>query len=81
MTLITLSFKADANGVYTCSAPGDQSGDYVRAADAESLAEALSKLVWAVHYGRSFDASSYAHVATQLLERLHAQAANAIAPA
>lgn len=63
MALTTYTFAADA-------ASGAPAGAYVPAELASSLEETLSKLCWTVLYGKSFDASSLAVGAEQLLERL-----------
>jgi len=71
MALNTLSFKTEGQA-YTCVAEGDQSGDYVKATDAEKLETVLSKLAWTVLYGKAFDASSLAAEAERTLADLRA---------
>ncbi len=63
MALTTFPFAADA----TTGAAG---GDYVPAEVARRLEHSLSKLVWAVLYGKSYDASGLAVAAEQMLSEL-----------
>ncbi|WP_085314648.1 hypothetical protein [Derxia lacustris] len=69
MALNKLSFKTEG-AAYTCAAEGDQSGDYVKATDAEKLEGVLSKLVWEVLYGKAFDAQSAAAAAERALAEI-----------
>lgn len=63
MTMQTFNFAAD-------SASGAPGGEYVPAAVATELEQALSKLTWTVLYGKAFDASSLAITSEQLLRKL-----------
>lgn len=66
MAVQSFKFAADA-------ASGAPAGDYVPAAVAQQLEQTLSKLVWAVLYGKAHDASGLAVSAEQLLGTLKAQ--------
>lgn len=65
MTLPSFNFAADA-------ATGAPSGAYVPAEVAAQLEQTLSKLVWAVLYGKAYDASGLAVRAEQFLATLKA---------
>lgn len=65
MGLQTYHFPADASS-------GSPAGEYVPAEVARQLEQALSKLVWAVLYGKAYDASGVAVGAEQMLSTLQA---------
>ena len=75
MSISTISFSAaPGTRTYACNAEGDCSGEYVRAADALQVEEALRNLIWAVHYAAAFDASNAAFDANIVLSELKAAA-------
>lgn len=58
------------NGSCTCELADAPSGEYVPLAVAQELEHSLSKLVWTVLYGRSFDAQQLAVSAEAMLGKL-----------
>lgn len=74
LNIVHFSVAAGADN-YHCDASGDLSGEYVSAAQAKQLEDALRKLIWNVHYALPFDASNAATDADILLSQLGAKPA------
>lgn len=53
-------------------ASADQTAAYVKLDDISPVVDALEKLVWQVHFGKSFDASHAATHANEVLRLLKA---------